>query len=149
MRNFTNQFDERNFTVPACITQNSDWQDVSWGNDAAPRWENREIGLAIWVFENDIDLREYPAGKRYSVVELILHGEETELKDDDIFTTDDEIKLRQFVEFYVVKTQLNNAIYYTNNLHTAFPELADELVTALAILDEKMDSLSDPEIPIG
>jgi hypothetical protein len=147
MRNFTNQFNAAEFTVPACITKNSDWQDVSWGNDVAPRWENREIGIAIWVFQNDVEQREYPEGKRYSVVELIHIGRdnaEVGLKDDDIFTTDDEEKLSKFIEYYNIQNHLNGTIHYTNILRTPFPELADELVTALAILDEKIASLVDP-----
>ena len=150
MRNFANQFNQEEFTVPAFILHDTDWQDVSWGNDVAPRWENREIGVAVWVFQDDIDNREYPEGCRYSVVELIHIGrddDEVGLQDEDIFTTDDEVKLHTFLELYVIKTQLNSAIHYTNTLDVAFPDLADELVTALAILDEKMQSLHYQEIP--
>jgi hypothetical protein len=149
MSNFTRSFNHEEFTVPNFILHDTSWEDVSYGNDAAPRWENTDRGLAVWVFQDDPEMRECGCDSfRYVVVELIYIAEgEVDLKDDDVFHTDDEDKLLMFIELYEVKVKLGMTITAVNQMSIPFPDLSDELVTAMALVDQEIAALSPVEMP--
>lgn len=69
--------------------------DSSWHNNAAPSFENKGLGLSIWIDFKDVALREFEDGKRFIVHPLDAEGCFTQ--DDPILETDDWAEVLAFV----------------------------------------------------
>ena len=146
---YAKEFNHLEYQVPEFLLKDSDWEDVSWHNDVCPRWENKEIGLAVWVDCNEPECREYEDWKQYTVVRLIWlhHDDEVGLADDTEFATENPKKLERWVQLYSAVQPLSDAIGILNKLEEPIEALMDELVAALAVIKEAQDSLIDQEIP--
>lgn len=142
---YAKEFNHENYTIPAFITNNSDWQDVSWHNDVCPRWENGEIGLAVWVDADNLEMREFDDWKRLTIVRIVAEDNGCfVLADDTDYTTDDDKDAERWIRLFQVKTAVEAAQYHMNQLEIPIEDLADELATVRAILEVQMQ---DREIP--
>jgi len=59
------------------------FDDVSWHNDAMPRFENEALGLTLWVDYRDPEQRETPDGKRFLLVNTEHDTSDVELEESD------------------------------------------------------------------
>lgn len=145
---YAKEFNHENYNVPEFLLKDPAWVDCSWHNDVAPRWENSVIGLAVWVECINPELREIDNMGQYVVVELIYVSEdENTMHDEDILQTEDAEKLQMFVELYPIKKQLEQTTDLINKLATPFPDLADEIATALALVNQEMQCIQGCEVP--
>jgi hypothetical protein len=71
------------------------FNDTSWHNNSAPSFENRAVGLSIWIDYADVSLREFEGGKRFIVHPIDAEGAFT--SDDAILETDDWSEVQAFV----------------------------------------------------
>jgi len=139
---YAKQFDFIKFVVPAFL-QTIEWQDVSWGNDACPRFENEDLCIAVWVAEHEPEDREIDDMKEYTVCRLILHKNDCPtLEDDDLFSTDSINKLLEWIELEKSIQTIEHCITVFNNMTTPIEECQDSLVTCLTRLQEMQKELN-------
>lgn len=126
------------YDVPEFLLKDSSWTDQSWHNDACPRFENKNLRLAIWVAEMEQGDREFDDWKQYLVVGLLPDGQ---LCDSCLFETDDKQALTRWISMYKVKVSLEAAVAVANEMEEPNEELQDALQTTLALYNECMDKL--------
>jgi hypothetical protein len=62
------------------------FEDSSWHNNSAPSFENRALGLSIWIDFLDPTMRDIEGGERFLVHDIDSEGAFT--NDDAILSTD-------------------------------------------------------------
>lgn len=143
---YAKEFNHEQYTIPKFITSNSDWKDVSWHNDASPRFENKEIGLAVWVETDDPELREFDDWKRLTIVRVVGQDDEILILADDYdYATDDDADAERWITLFQVRTQVEAAQYYLNQLKEPCEEIADGLADTLAWLNTYMKQNEAPD----
>ena len=140
---YMSQFPEGKYTVPEFLFSNN-WVDVSWGNDACPRFENEELRLAVWVDADIQDNREFDDWKKFTVIELIVNKQDgNELGETTLFDTEDANALDEWLTLYESKQSLEDTIAVMNTIDREhLRDIKDELVTTLARMDEAMANLT-------
>jgi hypothetical protein len=135
---YEKEFNAEAYNIPNFLLT---WDDCSWHNDACPRFENVELGIAVWVETIDPEGREYEDWKQYTIVGIVTidNGERTELLDDTLFETDDPEKLKAWIAFYTLKDHLENAFAIAGQYSES---IADELAGLIAETQEAMDELT-------
>ena len=88
--------EERPLTVPEFLLK-APWEDVSWGNDAMPRFESEAHMLAVWVDYDNPEDREYEEGSKFTVIQLFGNPGELQLGEDVALSTDDQTELECFL----------------------------------------------------
>lgn len=88
--------EERVLIVPEFLLR-LPWEDVSWGNDAMPRFESTSHMLAVWVDYDNVEDREYEDGNKFTVVRLLGTTDERELGEETLLATDDDVALERFL----------------------------------------------------
>jgi uncharacterized coiled-coil protein SlyX len=136
-------FGDEKYVVPQFVLDDIEWEDVSWHDDVAPRFENKRLRLAVWTDATDPQDREYPEDwKRLSAVELILHeNDASDLGNDTLFETEDSNSLQRWLCLYEAHMHVEDAITAINNSITPEDLIADELQGLLARLTEQMKNL--------
>lgn len=143
---YAKEFNHENYTIPEFISKNSDWKDVSWHNETSPRFENEEIGLAVWVDCDNPELREFDDWKRITIVRVVAEDRGCLILADDIYySTDDDKDAERWIRLFQVKTAVEAAQYHMNQLETPIEDLSDELATARAILEVQMSQCEIPD----
>lgn len=150
-RTYRNQFtidENRPLTVPAWLHDSVEWEDVSWGNDVSPRFENTSLLVAVWVDYDNPNDREYEDYSKYTVQRLTIDERgERHLGNGQLLETDDEAELLDFVRYLPVQQAMDRAQFELsavleglyqlpeselNSRRISFVEAAiDELVTAV------------------
>lgn len=134
---YNTQFNGEEYNVPGFLFSNEDWDDVSWGNDIAPRWEAERLGIAIWVECIDPARREYEDWKQYTVCRIEKQSDGTfQLAEDaPLFETEDAHKLEEWISYYEVHYYVEGAITALQNMESPNEDLCDELQTAYSVLN--------------
>lgn len=136
---YAKEFNHLEYQVPEFLLKDSDWEDVSWHNDVCPRWENKEIGLAVWVDCNEPECREYEDWKQYTVVKIVAIDRECAvLADDTEFATEDPAELKRWIIMFQIRTHVEIAQALSNQLNEPAEEVADGLADTHAWLDTYM-----------
>ena len=92
------EFIAEDFNIPDFLLS-KDWRDESWHNDSCPCFVNYKLGLAVWVSEIELDLREL-ALCQYTVVEVqkTEEGEDNEREFlDPVCEVETAIELLTFI----------------------------------------------------
>lgn len=140
---YAKEFNHLFYNVPEVFTTNTAWEDVSWHNDICPRWENKELELAVWVDNMEPELREYDDWKQYTVFAGHVRGDGTfALHDDCIFATEDAKKLEAWLDMFQIKQHLEEAFKLAGPYGERF---ADELASLIAECTESMTELSNDD----
>ena len=135
---YEREFNAESYNVPEFLKQ---WEDCSWHNDTCPRFENINLGIAVWVDTVDPTGREYEDWAQYTVVGIkaIDNGERTELLDDVLFATEDQAKLERWIMLYTMKGYLEDAFIIAGQCNES---IADELAELIAKTNEELDSIA-------
>ena len=140
---YAKEFNFEKYSVPA-ILHTADWEDVSWGNDICPRWENKDLHIAVWVDCINPEDREYEDWKQYTIVGLTVRSDGTTvLDDDDLFATEDPLKLDIWIHLHASKLLLEAALDEVTEAEMSAPELHDSIAIALKKLEEMLRGLSE------
>ena len=129
---YAKEFNAADYVIPSFL-QTAYWHDVSWHNDIAPRFENYELLLAVWVETADQADREYADWKQYTVVKIRDISGGTTLEDESSFETDNADELHEWLHKYAVKEDLLKA-FATASLYSCTHDIADELAELLTHL---------------
>ena len=78
---YEREFNAEDYNVPDFLISKA-WRDTSWRNDMYPSFTNVDLRLKIWVAE------------QYKVQRIDMDGCTL---DGDIFTTEDEVELKQWL----------------------------------------------------
>lgn len=141
---YAKEFNHLEYQVPEFLLNSSDWEDVSWHNDACPRFEDATHRLAIWVAEAEPECREFDDWKQYTAVELKLQSDGTLKLDEEIlFATEDAKKLERWLWLYAAKCNLEYASSAFCSMDEPLEELQDGIATLLAQTDEAMAALEN------
>jgi len=134
---YEKEFNSESYNVPEFLKQ---WEDCSWHNDVCPRFENIDLGIAVWVDTVDPAEREFDDWAQYTVVGIVSidNGERTELLDYTLFATEDQKKLEHWIAFYTLKDNLEDAFAIAGQYSES---IADELAGLIAETQEAMDEL--------
>lgn len=136
---YAKEFNYLSYNVPEFLLTDPNWEDVSWHNDVCPRWENKELQLAVWVDHHEPECREYEDWKQYTVVGLILHENDCPtLADDTLFATECAKELLSWIQMYTIKQLIESAIDIGNAMEAQPEEIADGLVSTLEWLNVYM-----------
>ena len=128
---YAKEFNYEDYAVPAFLNTGN-WEDVSWHNDICPRWENKELGIAIWVDCIVPEAREFEDWKQYTVVGIKLRQNDTpELDDDSLFETDDSIALEAWVNLHATKLCLEEALDLVEGQQSPIRDLSSAITIAL------------------
>lgn len=140
---YAKEFNHLEYQVPEFLLKDSDWEDVSWHNDVCPRWENKKIGLAVWVDCNEPECREYEDWKQYTVVEIEGQSDGTTvLKDDSLFSTEVQAHLEEWITLYETKMHIESAFTCAGKtMSEEGHDIADQLALLLAETQEVMNEL--------
>jgi hypothetical protein len=146
---YAKEFNHLEYNVPEFLLTGEGWEDVSWHNDVCPRFENRELGLAVWVDCNEPECREYEDWAQYTVVPItaLLDGS-TVLADEHIFNTEVQGCLEEWLNLYETKSYLERAFSSAGKCYNEDGcNIADELALLIAETQEAMDEIRDQEVP--
>jgi len=146
---YAKEFNHLLYNVPEFLTYSAGWEDVSYRNDVCPRFENKELGLAVWVEANEPCLREYEEWAQYTVVAIkcMLDGA-TILCDDELYQTEVQHNLEEWLNLYETKMSLELAFASASRTTTEEGhDIADEIALLIAQTQETMDNISDNEVP--
>jgi hypothetical protein len=143
---YAKEFSHLFYNVPEFLLTDAGWEDVSWHNDVCPRFENKELGLAVWVEANEPECREYEEWAQYTVVAIkcMIDGA-TMLCDDELFKTEDSRELLNWIHMYEIKQHIEIAIEIANNMEEQPEEIADGLVSTLEWLHVYMKQNEVPD----
>lgn len=135
---YEREFNSESYNVPEFLKS---WEDCSWHNDACPRFENVDLGIAVWVETIDPEGREFDDWKQYTVVGIapLDNGERTELLDDTLFATDSVENLCTWIDLYIMVDRLDDAFAIAGKYNEG---IADELASLIAETKEEMAKLA-------
>ena len=146
---YAKEFNHLFYNVPEFLLSSAGWEDVSYRNDVCPRFENKELGIAVWVEANEPSAREYEEWAQYTVVAIkcLLDGA-TVLCDDDLFQTEIQSNLEEWLNLYETKMSLELAFASASRtMSEAGHSIADEVASLMAQVWETMDNICDNEVP--
>lgn len=140
---YAKEFNHEKYVVPAVLVS-AGWEDVSWGNDTCPRWENKELRIAVWVDCINPEDREFDDWKQYTVVGLKLRSDgTTELDDDSLFETEDSTKLDLWIHLHAAKLLVEDTFAILNEAELPIPDVQDTTVSLLVRLEESLKGLTE------
>ena len=146
---YAKEFNHLFYNVPEFLLTDINWKDVSYRNDVCPRFENKELGLAVWIEANEPSAREYEEWAQYTVVAIkcMLDGA-TVLCDEDLFQTEVQRNLEEWLTLYETKMLLSEAFKVAGRTMTEDGhDIADELAMLIAMIQEAMDNIHNNETP--
>lgn len=141
---YAKEFNFEKYTVPAFL-QTINWSDESWHNDMCPRFENKTLGVAVWVAEQEPEEREELDWAQYAVIGLRKDGT---LEDEVMFQTEDANKLELWISIYSLIQGTEAAFLEASSRSEPHEELCDELATAIALFKEKLTKLETMQLKV-
>jgi hypothetical protein len=146
---YAKEFNRLFYNVPEFLMHSAGWEDVSYRNDVCPRFENKELGIAVWVEANEPSAREYEEWAQYTVVAIkCMLDDTTVLCDDELFQTEVIYHIEEWINMYETKMYLEIAFASASRLMTEEGhDIADELASLIAQTQEVMDNFHDYEVP--
>ena len=142
---YAKEFNHLEYNVPEFLLTDAGWEDVSWHNDVCPRWENRDLYIAVWVDCNELACREYEDWKQYTVAPIIVQFDgSTLIGDETLFSTERADVLLSWIQMYEIKQYIELAIAIGNHMEEQPEEVADGLVSTLEWLNVYMAPDGEP-----
>ncbi len=71
------EFDPAKYTIPAFIAESPDWEDISWHNDACPRFLNTKLKLELFIEADEEANRECESDYRFALHSVVVTPDNT------------------------------------------------------------------------
>ncbi len=71
------EFDHAKYSIPAFIAESPDWEDISWHNDACPRFLNTKLKLELFIEADEEANRECESDYRFALHSVVVTPDNT------------------------------------------------------------------------